>query len=333
MYIDPLPFVEVGHLRAVLADQQSGIRDAGNVRVQHGDDGQPADQGQRLFAYLEWANEAASQLASVLRAETVRQLVLTERYRMLSTVGPTLIGGITEQRRVLNGLINAEVEERVRLLGEAISGLEARALRWADPEMFVVADTNFFMQHQMLFDEIDFHGLLSDSPEYADGKNSIRLLVPLAVIDELDSQKRRNEPDKRKRARQVLAVLDGLFTDPESPTVLTPHDAAEGASPVTIEVLFDPPNHVRLARTDDEIIERMVAEQPIAGRPFTLITYDTGLSMRARKAGLKVIKLVEPELPAKPRKSKGTRYPGNRDAEPEQPSDGSPAGGTGSDTG
>jgi hypothetical protein len=314
MYIDPLPFVKVGDLRAVLADQQSKVLQAGNVRPRQGDQGPPPDQGERLFAYLEWATEAARQLASVVRADVVQQLVQTDRYRTLVTVGPTLIGGLIEQRRVLNGWINAEVEERMRVFDAAIRGLEARALRWAQLEMFAVADTSFFMQHERLFDEIDFHGLLSRSLEYADGDEEIRLLVPLAVVDELDAQKRRSEPDKRRRARATLAVLDRLFVEPESPAVLTPRGPAEGASAITIEVLFDPPNHVRVPRTDDEIIERMVAEQPIAGRPFTLITYDTGMSTRARKAGLKAIKLTEPESPEKPQKDKGTRYPGDRDS-------------------
>lgn len=93
MYIDPLPFTKPGDLKAVLRDQQSALRDAGNVRPVPAGVGQPApeDQGERLFAYLEWATEAATQLGSMLRAETVRQLVLTDRYRLLLTAGPSLI--------------------------------------------------------------------------------------------------------------------------------------------------------------------------------------------------------------------------------------------------
>jgi hypothetical protein len=48
---------------------------------------------------------------------------------------------------------------------------------------------------------------------------------------------------------------------------------------------------VRLPIEDDEIIDRALAVQPLVDRPVTLITYDTGQSTRARKAGLQVVKL------------------------------------------
>ena len=92
--------------------------------------------------------------------------------------------------------------------------------------MFVVADTNFYMQHDILFDKVDFRALLSGTEEYAAGGRSIHsgrnihLLVPMVVVDELDGQKRRDETDKRRRARQVLAVLDRLFKDPDQQVVV-----------------------------------------------------------------------------------------------------------------
>ena len=55
-----------------------------------------------------------------------------------------------------------------------------------------------------------------------------------------------------------------------------------------MELVFDSPGHVRLPINDDEIIDRVLAIQPPAGRPVTLLTYDTGQSMRARTAGLPV---------------------------------------------
>lgn len=64
---------------------------------------------------------------------------------------------------------------------------------------------------------------------------------------------------------------------------------------VTIELDFDPPGHVRLPITDDEIIDRILAVQPLAGREITLLTYDTGQSTRARNAGLQVRKLYQRE--------------------------------------
>jgi PIN domain len=52
--------------------------------------------------------------------------------------------------------------------------------------------------------------------------------------------------------------------------------------------------HIRLPINDDEIIDRALAVQPLADRPVTLLTYDTGQSTRARAAELPVIKLAKP---------------------------------------
>jgi hypothetical protein len=59
----------------------------------------------------------------------------------------------------------------------------------------------------------------------------------------------------------------------------------------TIEMIFDPPGHVRLPINDDEIIDRALAIEPLADRKVTLLTYDTGQSTRARNAGLQMVKL------------------------------------------
>jgi hypothetical protein len=60
---------------------------------------------------------------------------------------------------------------------------------------------------------------------------------------------------------------------------------------ITIELIFDPPGHVRLPINDDEIIDRVLAIEPLTDRKVTLLTYDTGQSTRARNAGLQVVKL------------------------------------------
>ena len=75
--------------------------------------------------------------------------------------------------------------------------------------------------------------------------------------------------------------------------VLHAEDASTGQGEVTMGLLFDPPGHVRLPINDDEIIDRAVAVQTLAGREVTLLTYDTGMSTRARNAGLKVVKPTE----------------------------------------
>jgi hypothetical protein len=61
-----------------------------------------------------------------------------------------------------------------------------------------------------------------------------------------------------------------------------------------MNTLFDPPRHERLPINDDEIIDRAVAAQGLAGASVTLLTFDTSQAARARNAGLAVNKLTKP---------------------------------------
>lgn len=61
---------------------------------------------------------------------------------------------------------------------------------------------------------------------------------------------------------------------------------------VTVEVLLDPPGHIRLPIGDDEIVDRALSVRPFSRWAVKLLTYDTEQSMRGRAAGLGVIKLA-----------------------------------------
>jgi hypothetical protein len=88
--------------------------------------------------------------------------------------------------------------------------------------------------------------------------------------------------------------------------VLRPQAADLSRGGVILDVVFDPPGHVRLPISDDEIIDRGLAAQALAGIPLTLVTFDTGQSTRARHAGLTVIKLSKP-LGEEPQNTKGRK--------------------------
>ena len=56
---------------------------------------------------------------------------------------------------------------------------------------------------------------------------------------------------------------------------------------------------MRLPDTDDQIIDRALGAEPLANRKVTLLTYDTGQSMRARNAGLLAVRILataDPDL-------------------------------------
>ena len=61
-----------------------------------------------------------------------------------------------------------------------------------------------------------------------------------------------------------------------------------------MEVLFDPPRRARLPIDDQEIIDRVLTAQTLAGRPITLVTYDTNQALQALTAGLRALRLRDP---------------------------------------
>ncbi|MFE0332553.1 hypothetical protein ACFW08_38355, partial [Streptomyces sp. NPDC058960] len=83
---------------------------------------------------------------------------------------------------------------------------------------------------------------------------------------------------------------------------------------VNVEIVLDPPGHVRLDRPDVEIIDRTVAIQGLVGdRDVRLLTCDTSQHTRGRAAGLQVTKVAtkdpgdEPDWSAPDRSGTGVR--------------------------
>jgi len=60
-----------------------------------------------------------------------------------------------------------------------------------------------------------------------------------------------------------------------------------------IELLIDDPDHERLPDTDAEIVERCVGLQSSASREVTVVSYDTGLRLRARGRGVAPLALPD----------------------------------------
>jgi hypothetical protein len=153
-------------------------------------------------------------------------------------------------------------------------------------------DTTVYIEHEKKLEEADFGAMLGlwGSP--------IRILVPMVIVDELDGLKQHNKPHVRWRAGYTLAVLDRLFAKSTGTArlhavgALPPAPDGRMRGEVKVELLFDPPGHVRLPINDDEIVDRALAVEPFTGRPATLLTYDTGQAARARNAELNVIKLT-----------------------------------------
>jgi hypothetical protein len=284
MLVTPLPGTGRDNLLKTLREVHTA---AYNLRAG------PGPAYDRLTSYIEWATLTAQQLGNQITAADLDRLVLTRGYeRLLSGFG-SMTGLDAGTQRVLNGLVSLELTQRVDALDDAIKDLDAQIKRWSRPGAFVVADTSVYIEHEDKLEDLDFAPLLKI------GEDPVHVLVPIVVVDELDGLKQSKTSYVRWRAGYTLAVLDQVFASSTGPARLRAEDfsALGGRHPrgeVTIELVFDPPGHARLPINDDEIIDRTLVIQPLAGREVMLLTCDTGQSTRARSAGLRVLKLTRP---------------------------------------
>ncbi|MER6736508.1 PIN domain-containing protein [Streptomyces puniciscabiei] len=301
MLISPRP----GTNRENLLDALWAVStDALNVRAGHYEHAYD-----RLLRYLEWAQDAARQLRNQISTADLTALVLTPRHdTLLNGVGHL---GAAAQQRLVNALVDQELIDRVEAFDAAIGQLQERITEWTDQEWFVVADSSFYIQNPEPLAEADLHAILGLPPA-----EHIRLLFPIAVVDELDALKESGKHRSRWRAGHTLGRLDEVL-DGNTFGILRRADfdgePALWRGQVGMEIVLDQPGHVRLPIADDEIIDRAVAIQALSARPIRLLTCDTGQHTRGRAAGLRVTKVPakdpgpEPDWEAQEKTGSGVR--------------------------
>ena len=164
----------------------------------------------RLTGYLEWAARSARMLHNRLRADDVDRLIFTRGYdRLLGAVG-NLSTPDTGSQRVLNGLLDMELQLRVETLDEIIKDLQNRNPQWAADDLYVVLDTSVYIEHEHKLEDLDIAPHLTAFPD-----KRLHLLVPMVVIDELDGIKNKGEGAKRWRAAYTLGVVERIFSPKE----------------------------------------------------------------------------------------------------------------------
>ncbi len=243
----------------------------------------------RLNSYLEWAARSARILHNRLRSADIDRLIFTRGYGRLLAAAGNLSGTDTGTQRVLNGLLDMELRLRTEALDEIIADLQNRNPQWSFDDLYAVLDTSVYIEHDEKLEVLDIAAQLTPYPD-----KRLHLLVPMVVIDELDGIKNKGEGIKRWRAAYTLGVVERIFSpgEPKRGFLRNGEYGVRGA--VDLEILYDPPGHVRLPVNDDEIIDRTLAAKPLAGKPVTLITFDTGQAFRAREADLPVVRLTKP---------------------------------------
>jgi len=244
------------------------IREAQNIGRAGG-----GDFGKIWNGYLNWVETAEFQLPSLFRSPGVWQEIYNDRYwhiRDMRTEAPTRP----------YPLIQNEAAWQARRLQAIVDQLERvqRDFGELPPDgCAVVPDTSFFMHYHRFFNEIDW-------PEEIHA-GSVRLVVPLLVIDELDDLSFRSKPTS-ERARRVLRALRELRGDqpPESPVRVR--------ASVDLQVLVDPPRHRRRPNNDDEILARAEYLAAFVGpERVRVAAIDYGMQLRAASRELRWIEL------------------------------------------
>lgn len=272
MIITPIPGVRLETILPVLRAALTGAQNLGSSYS-------TADEC--LLNYLTWTTEQARLLGSHVRPKDVEAFFFTPVYWALLNGAGHVEGRLVP--KVSIGLVTEEVRQRAEDLERAASAIADAMRRWPGDVATLVLDTSFFIEHEHRLEDADFFGLAA-----FDGQ--VRVVVPMAVVDEMDRLKEsRVSPHARWRARYGLAVLDRLVN-------------GTGRLGFTeVEVLPDPPGHVRLPDEDDEIVDRALALRTIAAGPVSLVTYDTGMALRAKIADMPCLKLRQ-ELGPEPEK-------------------------------
>lgn len=263
----------------------------------------------RLLNYLEWAQLSTRRLRNMVSQEDLTTLVLTRRHDTLLDGVGHLAG--TSQQRLVNLLVNQELEDRADALSAAVTFLREQSTRWDGREWLVVADSSFYVQNPAMLADADLHQILSLPPA-----EHIRLMFPIVVVDELDGMKEAGKQRSRWRAGHTLGLLDGTLNGKTSGILRYADMDGEPAlwrGQLSMEIVLDQPGHIRLPLADDEIIDRAVAIQALSGSRVRLLTCDTSQHTRGCAVGLTVTKVAtkdpgpEPDWDAQDKPGTGVR--------------------------
>jgi rRNA-processing protein FCF1 len=228
-----------------------------------------ADTRDILVRYMEWVANTSLHLRS--RMGGVAQLLYTPQYFALSALVVNAPG--------IRARVDAELRVQAEVLAELIAEVEKLQVHWGIGGQFVVLDTNLLVQTSVAMDEIDWR------ERFGVPDLDVHLVVPMVVIDELDSLKRVHKT--RSGARRSIKFIEEALTAPGNRSEIRRDGPL---TYVTIEVLAEPLTHARLPSNDAEIVARAVWLRDLGAR-VAVGTWDTGMRFRASGERLKVVSL------------------------------------------
>lgn len=149
----------------------------------------------RYTSYITWVANSVRLLRVQVTQADLEQLLLTRRYWTLQAMATSPTG-------TTGDLVDTELADRTTEFEEAIRETREEFQRWSRVQRLVVGDTTMYCQHPEKLERIDFASVMECRDE------QIELIVPMAVVDELDNLKQSRDKRLRWRSMYTLAVLD-----------------------------------------------------------------------------------------------------------------------------
>ncbi|HET6356110.1 PIN domain-containing protein [Streptomyces sp.] len=234
----------------------------------------PSALSQARDAYIGWVHTAERHFYSLFADEGMIDALHTASYweiRRLTQVSPGAFA-----------LMQGEIERQVQRIDAAIEKLRQYREFASHPGKIVVPDTSALIRGVWLPDFV--------WQTHLDIKDSVRMVVPILVVEELDGFKDRDRTGTAgDRAAKVLKWLRELCRAVE------PGAPAEVRNKVTIEVLLDDEWQRRRPNADAEIIDQALLVQEMTGTAVTLACVDASMEFRARQHGLNVYEMPTTE--------------------------------------
>ena len=234
-------------------------------------------------SYMDKVDELEGQLGNVFERASVEDLLHTTRYWFIANNPATTTH--LPMFRTVNLAVSKEIDKLVKQL-EAEQADFKRLSAWLDlgPGPFVLLDCNVLM-HCEPIDTIDWRTELAS---VGGAERSVpRLIVPLAVVKELDRKKVEGTSDRiRGRAQKATKSLRNLRSGVgvDEPAIVK---AAHG-SELTLEIPRDDIGRSPLTDGDAELIAFGQFLARADHRPVAIVTRDLNLATLAERADLKV---------------------------------------------
>jgi rRNA-processing protein FCF1 len=173
-------------------------------------------------------------------------------------------------------LVRAEIAQQTSWLETLRDDLQMRIDRVAAPPGDpTILDTNVLLEFVPPA-QVDWTSVT--------GSPSVRLIIPLRVVEELDVLKYdRRRQDRAERARRILPQLETSVGEAGTPRELRAN--------ITIEVLIEPSPRYRPTDADEEILDTCRELEQYGQHRVALVSADTAMRLRAQALNVAVVSM------------------------------------------